>query len=90
MQRRLATTEAEFRCALQEGARECSDLRWDLEMLAGESVELRRALQEEHQKRKVRGEQCVCVCVRARVPGPRACATAAPMGVQVGAWACWL
>lgn len=55
MQRQLAATEAEFRCALQEGAQECADLRRDLETLAADGVEMRRALQEEHQKRKVRG-----------------------------------
>ena len=44
---------------LQEGAKEVSDLRRDLELLAGESVELRGALQEEHRKRKVGREVAV-------------------------------
>lgn len=35
MQRQLAATEAEFRCALQEGARDCGDMRRDLEVNGG-------------------------------------------------------
>ena len=38
MQRQLAATEAEFRCALQENARETGDLRHDLEVRSAGSA----------------------------------------------------
>lgn len=62
---RLAATEAEFRCALQESAREAAGMRADLEALAAECVELRRTAAESQAQRQVR--RCCRAC---RAPAP--------------------
>lgn len=54
-QQRLAATEADFRCALQEAARESAGMREDLGTLAAECVELRCAAAESEARRQVRG-----------------------------------
>lgn len=57
---RLAATEAEFRCALQEAARDSAGMRGDLEALAAECVELRAAAADSQARRQVRGRYRCC------------------------------